>query len=81
MLRRHGVAGATVIRGLIGFGPRAAHVPAGAGYLLGHVPVVIECVDDETRIRGLVPELRRMLVGGLITLEQVEMIVPGPASA
>lgn len=75
MLRHHGLAGATVVRGLMGFGARAAHVPAGADYLLGHVPVVIECADTDEQVQRILPELARMVTGGLIVLERVRILV------
>jgi PII-like signaling protein len=42
------------------------------------LPVVIECVDSEGKIREILPDLDRMIGGGLITLERAEVIIYRP---
>jgi uncharacterized protein len=42
------------------------------------LPVVIECVDSEEKIREILPDLDRMIGGGLITLERAEVILYRP---
>jgi uncharacterized protein len=39
------------------------------------LPIVVECVDTEEKIQAILPELDRMIGGGLITLEKVKVIV------
>jgi PII-like signaling protein len=39
------------------------------------LPIVLECVDTEEKIQAILPELDRMIGGGLITLEKVKVIV------
>jgi PII-like signaling protein len=39
------------------------------------VPIVIECIDTDDKIRGIVPELDRMIGGGVITLERVRIVL------
>lgn len=73
-LRAEGVAGATVLRGIEGYG-RAARVHTAQVLRLSEdLPVLIEVVDREDRLRAILPQIDAMVDGGLITLEQVEVI-------
>ena len=73
-LRAEGVAGATVLRGIEGYG-RAARVHTAQILRLSEdLPVLIEVVDREDRLRAILPEIDAMVDGGLITLEHVEVI-------
>jgi len=73
-LRTSGVAGATVLRGIEGYG-RAARVHTAQILRLSEdLPVLIEVVDREDRLRAVLPEIDAMVDGGLITLEHVEVI-------
>ncbi len=74
LLRERGLAGATVIRGIEGFGARQHLHTTRILRLSEDLPVLIELVDEEARVRAVLPELDAMVVGGLITLEQVEVI-------
>lgn len=78
LLRQRGGAGATVLRGLMGFGASSRLHDARSEYLFADLPLVIECVDTEARIRDVLPELDRMIGGGLITLERVKVIMYRP---
>lgn len=72
-LRHAEVAGTTVLRGVAGFGK---HGRAGGRRIFGvsdDNPIVIVAVDDESRIRAVLPELRALLPKGLITLQEVEI--------
>ena len=74
-LRSQGFAGATVFRGMAGFGA-SAHLRSDKLELLSlDLPVVIECVDTEEKVQCVLPELDDMLGGGLITLERVRVIM------
>lgn len=74
LLRERGVAGATVLRGIEGYG-RAARVHTSRILRLSEdLPVLIEVVDREDRLRSVLPEVDAMVDEGLITLEHVEVI-------
>jgi PII-like signaling protein len=75
VLRRQGLAGATVTQCVMGFG--ATHSLHSLLTEIGalDMPVVIECVDHEERIQSVLPELDGMIGGGLITLERAAVIM------
>lgn len=73
-LRERGLAGATVLRGIEGFGARQHLHSTRILSLSEDLPILVEAVDTEERIRGVLPELDEMMGDGLITLEQVEVI-------
>jgi hypothetical protein len=74
LLRERGLAGATVLRGIEGFGAKAHLHTTRLLRLSEDLPVLIEVVDQEDRIRAILPELDAMVADGLITLEKVEVI-------
>jgi PII-like signaling protein len=74
LLRARHYAGATVTRGIMGFGATARLHSAGLLDLSTDLPIVVECVDTEERIDAVLPDIDRMLGGGLITLEKVRVI-------
>jgi uncharacterized protein len=74
LLRERGLAGATVIRGIEGFGAKQHLHTTRILSLSTDLPVLIEVVDQEDRVRGVLPELDAMVHEGLITLERVEVI-------
>jgi len=75
LLRREHFAGATVFRGILGFGA-SARVHQGSWFRLSSdLPIVIECVETEEKITAILPRLDEMIGGGLITLEQVRVIM------
>ena len=78
LLRTRGFAGATVFRGIMGFGATAGIHTEKVLRLSLDLPIVVECVDTEDRIQEILPELDRMIGGGLITLERVRVIVYRP---
>jgi len=74
-LRREGFAGATVFRGVSGFGATSVIHTANIVDLSGDLPIVIEVVDDEAHMEKLIPILDEMVTGGaLITMERVRVI-------
>lgn len=81
LLRERGLAGATVLRGIEGFGANAHLHTTRLLRLSEDLPVLIECVDQEDRIRAVLPELDSMVGEGLITLEKVEVIAYRAAKA
>jgi PII-like signaling protein len=74
-LRERGFAGATVFRGIMGFGASAGIHSEKVLRLSLDLPLVVECVDTEEKIQAILPELDRMIGGGLITLERAQVIM------
>jgi hypothetical protein len=74
-LRRDGLAGATVLRGIEGFGKSSTLHTAHILRLSEDLPIVIECVDTDDKIEAVLPALDDMIGDGLITLERVEVRV------
>jgi len=73
--RRRGLAGATVIHGVMGFGKSSRIHSAGILRLSEDLPVVVEIVDSSERIRSFLPDLDAMIDDGMVTLEKVEVAV------
>lgn len=68
------LAGATVLRGPLGFG-RSSHLHTAKILRLSEdLPIVIEIVDSEERIEAFLPILHPMMGGGLVTLEKVRVL-------
>jgi hypothetical protein len=74
LFRSKHLAGATVLQGVAGFGAGSVLHEAKLFRLSRDLPVVIEVVDTEEHIRGVLPEVDRMMSGGLITLEKVQVV-------
>jgi PII-like signaling protein len=70
-----GMAGATVIKGVLGFGAKAHIHTAKLLELSYDMPIIIEIVDTEERIRLLLPKLDAMVQEGLVTLEKAHVIM------
>jgi PII-like signaling protein len=68
------LAGATVLRGPMGFGKSSRLHTAKILRLSLDLPLVIEIVDSEEKVRAFLPVLDRMIGGGLVTLEAVKVI-------
>jgi len=72
--REMGIAGATMMRGLMGFGAASRIHTAKILRLSEDLPIVIEIVDSADKIDALVPVIEEMVEEGLITLEKVRVI-------
>lgn len=72
--REMGLAGATVLRGPMGFGAHSRLHTAKILRLSEDLPVLIEIVDKEEKISAFLPELEKMMADGLVTLEKVRVI-------
>jgi PII-like signaling protein len=68
------LAGATVLRGPMGFGKSSHLHTAKILRLSMDLPLVIEIVDSEEKINAFLPVLERMMGGGLVTLEKAKVI-------
>ena len=71
MLRREGIAGATVLRGVMGFGANSVLKTANILRLSQDLPLVVEVVDTRENIDRVLPKLDEMISEGLVTLERV----------
>ena len=78
LLRSRGLAGATVLKGVAGFGPDSIIHTAGILRMSSDLPLVIEVVDSEERLEAVLPEIDRMMSGGLVTMEKVRVIRYAP---
>jgi PII-like signaling protein len=72
--RERHLAGATVLRGPMGFGKSSRLHTAKILRLSADLPLVIEIVDSEEKINAFLPVLDPMIGGGLVTLEKVRVI-------
>lgn len=79
LLREQHFAGATVFRGIMGFGASARMRTDRLEVLSLDLPIVVECVDTEQKIEAMLPELDAMIGGGLLTLEKVKVHIYRPA--
>lgn len=73
-LRREDCAGATVTRALAGFGAHSRIHTATLVALSADLPLVIEWVDNPTRIQQVLPHIQAMVKEGLITIQDLEVI-------
>jgi len=71
--RTRGLAGATVLRGLEGFGARSVLHKANILRLSSDLPIVIEIVDTEENIEAFLEEIDPAISEGLVTVEKVEV--------
>jgi PII-like signaling protein len=71
--REHGLAGATVLRGLEGFGANSRLHTAKILRLSSDLPIVIEIVDTEENIEGFLPTVDAAIGEGMATIEKVEV--------
>lgn len=74
LLRKEGAAGATVTRGLAGFGAHGRIHTANIEALSTDLPVRIEWIDLAERVERVLPGLRRLVNDGLITQEQIDVV-------
>ncbi|HUZ14101.1 MAG TPA: DUF190 domain-containing protein [Caulobacteraceae bacterium] len=72
--RAAGLAGATVLRGPMGYGLHAKVHTAKILDLSAKLPLVIEIVDEEAKVRRFLAELDTVKQLGLVTLEKVEVV-------
>src|SRR2546426_142397 len=79
--REKGLAGATVIRGVAGFGASSVVHTEKVLRLSLDLPLIIEVVETEEAIQGVLPDLDDMIGGGLITPARAPGILSPPADA
>lgn len=79
-LRKEGFAGATIFRGVAGFGARSVLHTTHLLRLSEDLPIVIEVVDSEAHIERLLPILDEMVTEGLVTMEKVRVLKYTPGN-
>ena len=72
--RKQGLAGATVFRGILGYGANSMIHTSKILRLSEDLPIIVEIVDQPDKIEAFLPELDPMIQEGLITLEKVKVI-------
>ena len=76
--RSAGLAGATVLRGPMGFGQSSRLHTTKILRLSEDLPLIIEIVDSEEAVKAFLPTLEPMMGSGLVTLEKVQVLQYGP---
>ncbi len=74
LCRERGIAGVTVFRGILGYGRSSRIHKQKLLQLSSDLPIVVEIVDCEDRIKNILKELGDIVEGGLITTEKVRVI-------
>ena len=74
LLRKEGFAGATVLRGLSGFGAHSVYHTQKLLDLSADLPLIVEVVDTQEKIDAIMPRVDEMMGGGMITLEKATVI-------
>ena len=80
LLRSRHFAGATVLRGITGFGSSAKLHTDRFETLSLDMPIVVECVESVEKIEAVLPEIEQMVGGGLITRENVRVVLHRPTA-
>ena len=80
LFRKHHFAGATVLRGIMGFGASSKLHTDRFDVLSLDMPIVVECVESAANIDALLSELEAMVGGGLITRERVRVVLHRPGA-
>ena len=72
--RETGLAGATVVRGVMGFGKNSVIHTAKILRLSEDLPMIIEIVDSPEKVEAFLPALDEMINDGLVTMESVKVL-------
>ena len=80
MAQRHHMAGATVLRGIEGFGPEHRLSTERLPDISDNLPLVIEMVDSEAQIERFLPVLDQMVQRGMISVTPLEIVYDGRPS-
>jgi len=73
LLRARGLAGATILKGVAGFGANSVIHTSNILRLSEDLPLVIEVVDTKEHLEAVLPEVDRLMQGGLVTMETVRV--------
>ena len=74
LFRSRGLAGATVLRGVASFGADSVVHTANILRLSADLPLVIEVIDSQEHLDAVLPDVDKMMRGGLITMEKVRVL-------
>ena len=75
-LFRSGIAGATVIKGVAGFGAEHRIHSAHILEISDHLPIKIEFIETREKVDAVLPELEKLIGSGLIEVQETAIIVP-----
>jgi PII-like signaling protein len=75
LLRKEGLSGATVLRGVAGYGGTSVYHTDKLLRLSQDLPIIVEVIESQENIAKILPRLDEMVEGGLITLEKVRVIL------
>lgn len=75
LLRKEGFSGATVLRGVAGYGGSSVYHTDKLLRMSQDLPIIVEVIESTERIEKILPQLDEMVEGGLITLEKVRVIL------
>jgi uncharacterized protein len=75
LLRKEGFSGATVLRGVSGYGGSSVYHTDKLLRLSQDLPIIVEVIETQERIDQVLPRMDEMVDGGLITLEKVRVIL------
>ncbi|MEN8113087.1 MAG: DUF190 domain-containing protein [Actinomycetota bacterium] len=75
VLRAEGIGGATVLRGVAGYGGSAVLHTFHVLRLSEDLPVIVEAIDSRAKIEAILPRIESMVGDGLVTLEPVQIRV------
>jgi uncharacterized protein len=78
LFRKEGFAGATVLRGVAGFGAHSVYHTDKLLRMSFDLPIIVEAVETQEKIDALMPRIDEMMNGGMITLEKVMVIRYSP---
>lgn len=74
LFRLEGFAGATVLRGIMGFGSQHETHSDRLLRLSSELPIVVEVIDRQEKIDDILPKLDEMMTGGMVTIEKARVI-------
>ena len=74
MCRKEGISGATVLRGIYGYGASSVIHSSRTLSLSSDLPIVVEIIDFEEKINHILPHIEAMVEHGLITIELADVI-------
>ena len=74
LFRKEGLAGATVLRGVAGFGAHSVYHTDKLLRLSMDLPMVVEVVEEQGKIDVVMPKIDEMMNGGIITAEPVHVV-------
>lgn len=77
VVQHHGARGATVLRGIEGFGPEHHLSTERLPDISENLPLIVEIIEQNDRIEALLPILDQIVQRGMVTMTPIEIIVMG----